>query len=144
MNTIAPRRLALGVATVLALGAPFANGQAPSPKPVVGPETETIYSVAHVIPGREAAYAKLSAETWALYRRLDLVLPRPHVVVRGVDDAGKPYFVEIFTWKDASIPDHAPAEVRAIWKKLEAVCEPRSGRPGIDFSDGGVTLLDFD
>jgi hypothetical protein len=64
--------------------------------------------------------------------------------VRGVDDAGKPYFVEIFTWKDASIPDHAPAEVRAIWKKLEAVCEPRGGRPGIDFSDGGVTLLDFD
>lgn len=106
------------------------------------PEPETIYSVSHVIAGKEAAFDKARIEAWAIYQRLGLVLPKPHLVVRGADEAGKTYFVEIFTWKDAAIPDHAPPEVRAIWKLLEAACEPRGGRPGIDFSDGGVTLLD--
>ena len=70
------------------------------------------------------------------------MLPKPHLVVRGTDGAGKTYFVEIFTWKDASIPDHAPPEVRAVWKQLEAACEPPGAAPGVDFSDGGVTVLE--
>jgi hypothetical protein len=100
-----------------------------------GPGTETIYSIAHVKRGMEAQYAELSAKTWAIYRRLDLVLPAPHVVVRGVDSQNLPYFVEIFTWKSAEIPDHAPAEVRAVWHELENACETRNGRPGIDFTE---------
>jgi hypothetical protein len=108
------------------------------------PDAETIYCVYHAKPGREAACADLLAKTWSLYRRLDLVLAKPHVVVRGSDEAGKPYFVEILTWRDAAIPDHAPAEVRAVWKELQGVCEPRGGRPGIDFSDGGVTVIESD
>jgi hypothetical protein len=99
------------------------------------PGTETIYSIAHVKPGMENQYAELSAKTWAIYRRLDLVLEKPHVVVRGVDADGLPYFVEIFTWKSPEIPDHAPPEVRAVWQQLESVCEKRNGRPGIDFTE---------
>jgi hypothetical protein len=99
------------------------------------PGTETIYSIAHVKPGMENQYAELSAEAWAIYRRLDLVLEKPHVVVRGVDADGLPYFVEIFTWKSPEIPDHAPPEVRAVWQQLESVCEMRNGRPGIDFTE---------
>jgi hypothetical protein len=100
-----------------------------------GPSTETIYSIAHVQRGMETQYTELSARAWAIYRKLDLVLPAPHVVVRGVDSQNLPYFVEIFTWKSAEIPDHAPAEVRAVWLDLENACEKRNGRPGIDFTE---------
>jgi hypothetical protein len=100
-----------------------------------GPGTETIYSIAHVKRGMETQYAELSAKAWVIYRKLDLVLPAPHVVVRGVDSQNLPYFVEIFTWKSAEIPDHAPAEVRAVWQELENACEKRDGRPGIDFTE---------
>jgi hypothetical protein len=100
-----------------------------------GPGTETIYSIAHVKSGMETRYAELSAKTWAIYRRLDLVLPAPHTVLRGVDSQNLPYFVEIFTWRNAEIPDHAPAEVRAVWQELENACEKRNGRPGIDFTE---------
>ncbi len=104
--------------------------------------TETIHSVAHVKPGHEAEYAKLSVEAWALYKRLGFVLDRPHVVLRGSDEKGRPYFVEVFTWKSPDIPDHAPPAVKAIWQQLEQICEARDGRPGIDFSE--VTALQLD
>jgi hypothetical protein len=100
-----------------------------------GPGTETIYSIAHVKRGMETRYEELSAKTWAIYRKLDLVLPVPHVVLRGLDSQNLPYFVEIFTWKSAEIPDHAPAEVRAVWQELENACEKRNGRPWIDFTE---------
>ena len=109
------------------------TGFATSPLPSKG--TETIHSIAHVKPGREAEYAKLTTEAWALYTRLGLVLETPHVVLQGTDEKGLPYFVEVFTWKSHDIPDHAPVEVKAIWKRLEEACEPREGRRGIDFSE---------
>ena len=95
--------------------------------------TETIHSIAHVKPGHEQEYARLDAKTWAIYRRLGLVLPHPHIMLRGADDKGRPFFVDVFTWKSPDIPDHAPPEVKAVWKQLEQACEPRDGRPGIDF-----------
>jgi hypothetical protein len=55
--------------------------------------------------------------------------------LRGVDSRNLPYFLKIFTWKSAEIPDHAPAEVRAIWQELENACEKRHARPGIDFTE---------
>lgn len=125
---------ALISASILTIG--FAAAQLP------GPGTETMHSVAHVKSGHEAEYAELSAKTWALYKRLGLVLDRPHMVLRGADDKGRSYFVEIFTWKSSDVPDHAPPEVRAIWQQLEAVCEVRDGRPGIDFSEVTAVQLD--
>lgn len=135
-------RPASAVAVILAscLLSPRTSAQQPAPDGQ--PEPETVYSVSHVIAGQEAAYDKARIEAWAVYQRLGLVLPKPHLVARGTDEAGKTYFLEIFTWKDTAIPDHAPPEVREVWKKLQAACEPRGGRPGIDFSDGGVTLLE--
>jgi hypothetical protein len=107
-----------------------------------GPGTETMHSIAHVKNGHEAEYAELSTRAWALYKRLGFVLDKPHVVLRGIDGKGRTYFVEVFTWKSPEIPDHAPAEVKAIWKQLEDACEPRDGRPGIDFSE--VTAVQID
>ena len=100
-----------------------------------GPGTETVHSVAHVKAGFEAEYAQLNEKAWALYKRLGLVLDKPHVVLRGTDEKGRTYFIDVFTWKSPDIPDHAPEEVKAIWKQLEAACEVRDGRPGIDFSE---------
>jgi hypothetical protein len=100
-----------------------------------GKGTETIHSVAHVKPGHEAEYAKLSQKAWTIYKQLGLVLNTPHVVLRGTDEKGRAYFVEVFTWKNADIPDHAPVEVKTIWRQLEGACELRDGRPGIDFSE---------
>jgi hypothetical protein len=124
--------LLIAIAAVVAGGL---LGSAQKSSVLPGPETETIYSIAHVKPGMENQYAELSARTWAIYRKLDLVLEKPHIVVRGVDADGLPYFIEIFTWRSPEIPDHAPPEVRAIWQQLESVCEKRNGRPGIDFTE---------
>ncbi len=106
---------------------------ATAPAQIPGPGTETIHSVAHVKPGHEAEYARLTAQTWAIYTRLGLVLRHPHIVLRTTDKKGRTSFVEVFTWKSPDIPDHAPPEVKAAWKQLEQACEPRDGRPGIDF-----------
>jgi hypothetical protein len=105
-----------------------------------GPETETVHTIAHIKAGHEAEYARLSAQTWSTYTRLGLVLPHPHIVLRGSDEKGRPYFIEVFTWKSPDIPDHAPPQVRALWNQLEQQCEPRDGRPGIDFET--VTVVD--
>lgn len=75
---------------------------------------------------------------------MDLVVPKPHIVLKGIDESGKSYFVEIFTWRNAGIPDNAPKEVREIWEQLESMCEKRGGRPGIDFSAGGITIIGID
>jgi hypothetical protein len=122
----------MAVVLAVAFGLP-ASAQKASDLP--GPGTETIYSIAHVRPGMENQYAELSAKAWAIYRRLNLVLKKPHIAIRGVDSDGLPYFVEVFTWRSPEIPDHAPPEVRAVWQQLEGVCEKRNGRPGIDFTE---------
>jgi len=139
-----PRNRGWRIATAVTIGLTAIGMPAFAQKPptaLPGPGTETMHSVAHVKRGMEGRYAELSAQAWALYRKLDLVLERPHVVLRGADAAGLPYFVEIFTWKSADIPDHAPPEVLAIWKQLEDACEKRDGRPGIDFSEVTAVAL---
>ena len=134
----------LGWLLALCLGAPAALSQSAPTSPLPGADTETIYCISHVKQGKEAEYAALCAQAWSIYRRLDLVLEKPHVLFRGADASGKSYFGEIFTWKNSTIPDHAPDEVREIWRKLQSDCEPRGGRPGMDFSEDGVTVLAVD
>ena len=94
------------------------------------------------LAGHETEYAQLSERAWTLYKRLGLVLDRPHVALRGADEKGRAYFVEVFTWKSSDAPEDVPAEVKAIWVQFEAACEVRDGRPGIDFSE--VTAIQVD
>jgi hypothetical protein len=98
-------------------------------------DTETVISTFHVKEGKEAEFAKVLEQAWSTYHRLGMVLPQPNLVLRGVETAGKPYFIEIFTWKDHDAPDHAPAEVRTIWAQMEALCERRDGHRGIEFTE---------
>lgn len=98
-------------------------------------ETETVLVTHRVRAGKEAEYAALLARQWATLRRLHMVLPRPHVILRGTDETGGTIFVEVLTWKDHETPDNAPAEVEAIWAQLEALAEKRAGRRGIEFPE---------
>jgi hypothetical protein len=61
-----------------------------------------------------------------------MVLQQPHILGEGEEQGGT-YFFEVLTWKNEDVPDNADADVRAHWKKLEALCEPRRGDSGIEF-----------
>jgi hypothetical protein len=123
------RRLAL-----VALGTYSLAAQPPQAAAAPG-GTETVISTFRVREGKEAEFAKVHAQAWPAYRRFGLVLEKPHLVLQGVDEAGKTYFVEILTWKDHDAPDHASPEIQAIWAQLEALCEPRLGHRGIEFPE---------
>ena len=116
---------------LLAFGAYALAAQSPQPGAPAG-GTETVISTFRVRAGKEAEFARVHAQAWPAYRRFGLVAEKPHLVLQGVDEAGKTYFVEIFTWKDHDAPDHASPEIRAIWAQLEALCEPRLGHRGIE------------
>jgi len=94
---------------------------------------ETVHAIYHAKAGSEAAFERTLARHWAVARRLDLLNPTPHIVVRGVEDDDKTFFAEILEWRDENIPDHAPPEIQEIWKEMRTLVEPRKGRPGIDF-----------
>ena len=56
----------------------------------------------------------------------------PHLTLQASDDQDKTYFVDIFTWRDAAVPDNAPREIQAIWKEMNGLVEMRGGRPALD------------
>jgi hypothetical protein len=130
--------LAVAIAGLLVVPA-NAEDKAPSP-----PESdaETILSTYHVRPGQEQAFLAAVTRTWAIYRRLDVVLPRPHVLLREVDDGGHVVYHELFTWRSSDIPDHAPAEIKAAWKELEALCKRPDGHSGIEGDEVTVAAVD--
>jgi hypothetical protein len=100
---------------------------------------ETVMVTYHAKAGSEAALANAIAKQWAAANRLKLVLETPHTLVRG-DEQGKTYFVEIFTWRDANIPDAPPAAIQNIWAEMNQLVESRGARPGIDFAAVSVVV----
>ena len=96
-------------------------------------ETETVYTTFYVIPGKEAEFWKVLERAWPTYYKHGMVLKRPHLILRGADDSGRPYFIEVLTWKDHDAPDHAPADVQAIWDQMNTLCERRDGHRRIEF-----------
>jgi hypothetical protein len=85
--------------------------------------------------GSEPEFETICAEAWQTYLRLGLIRDTAHVVLRGRDEAGAPIFLEVVPWKDRAVTENPPAEVRALWPRLEAVCEARPGHRGIEFPD---------
>jgi hypothetical protein len=122
-------RSTLSVLTIvgLAVSIPRSASAQPSAMP------ETVMVTYHAKAGSEAALANAIARQWAAANRLKLVLKTPHILVRG-DEQGKAYFVEIFTWRDANIPDDPPAAIQNIWAEMNQLVESRGARPGIDFA----------
>src|ERR1043166_6590932 len=80
---------------------------------------ETVLSTFYPKPGKVAELLALLREEWSVYTRLNLVIGE-HRLFRATTEGGTSYFVEIFTWKDESIPDNAPPEVQKVWADLRA------------------------
>lgn len=102
-------------------------------------DPETVMVTFRAKAGAEAELAKVIAEHWTTARRLDLVRPDPHVTLKGQDASGT-YYIDIFTWRDASIPDNAPAEIKKIWGDMNRLTEARDGHPALSFSE--MTMVD--
>jgi hypothetical protein len=97
-------------------------------------EPETVVITLHAKAGASAQLEKVIVQHWDTARRLDLVQDTPHVTLRGTEKDDQVYFLEVFTWRDGNIPDHAPAEIQAIWSEMNRLVEPRGGRPGLEIN----------
>ena len=100
---------------------------------------ETVMVRMQAKPGAEEELARVIARHWKTTHELKLVQDGPHVTLRGTEN-GKTYFIEIFTWRDAGIPDAAPPAVQAIWTEMNRLVEARGGRPGLEFTE--VSIVD--
>jgi len=97
-------------------------------------DPETVMVTLRAKAGAEAELAKVIADHWTTARRLDLVRPDPHVTLKGQDASGT-YYIDIFTWRDASIPDNAPADIKRIWDDMNRLTEARGGHPALAFAE---------
>jgi hypothetical protein len=103
--------------------------------------TETVVATFRVQAGKEKDFLRAMQQNWPTLLRLGLVLPVPHILLRGTDDAGKPIFIEILTWVDHGAADHVPAEVQKVWNELQSLCESRGGHSAIDFPEFQIVSL---
>lgn len=132
MNRNWKRAVLVFALTVAAITVPAAV----SDPPVTTDSAETVLVTFHVGSRNEQAFlAALRAERAYLESAHDLADHTPYLLVRGADPAGQTYFVESFTWRDSSVPDHAPAELRAIWDTLNRLCPSVGQRPGIEIAE---------
>ena len=97
---------------------------------------ETVIVTVRPKPGAEAELEQVMVKHWTTAQRLGLVLAEPHVRIQAKDAEGRPYLVEIFTWRDVDIPDNAPADIQAIWADMNRLVEARHGRPGLEIVSG--------
>jgi hypothetical protein len=96
--------------------------------------SETVMITMRAKAGADADVVRVLADHWSTARRLGLVRAQPHVTLRGTEEGGRAYFVDIFTWVDGTTPDHAPSDIQAIWTRMNALVEPRGAHPGLDIT----------
>ena len=96
---------------------------------------ETVICHYCVKAGKEADFEDLLRRHWPTLRGLGAVTDEPSQIYRGRDGKGRPMFWEIFHWKSAAAFEkaHAHPEVLAIWEPMDGLCEPREGRPSMEF-----------
>ena len=99
------------------------------------PDTpETVMATFRVKPGQIDAFVKMMPDYWAALRERDMVMPTPHVLLRG-EENGKPIVVEILSWRAHGIPDNVPPDIQAYWDKMNAMVEGRDGLKGIEYPE---------
>jgi hypothetical protein len=103
-----------------------------------GAKPETVMVTYHAKAGADAELGRVIARHWAVALDLKLVRDTGHVTLRGAEDGNKSYFVDIFTWRDAKIPDAAPAAIQGIWAEMGKLVEARGGRQGIEIVEVAV------
>ena len=87
-------------------------------------------------PGQEEALFALLKKHWTTLKRAGLVTSTPPLVYRATEKrSGRPFFIEIFSWRDEEAPGiaHQLPEVMAIWEPMGALTEARGGRPAMEF-----------
>lgn len=94
---------------------------------------ETVIVTFHAKHGAEAALTKAIADHFVTALRLKLILAEPHLTMR-MNEGGETALVDIFTWRDGSIPDDAPPAILAIWTQMAQLTESRGGKPAIDIA----------
>ena len=93
---------------------------------------ETVIAAFYPQAGKADEVEALIWEEWETVRRLGLVANDVHHLYRGQSESGQTVLFDMFTWKDHATPDHAPPQVRAIWRKMNAALEKRNGEPHIE------------
>ena len=75
--------------------------------------------------GKEKEMQPLVEKHWPTLSRLGLVTNEPAKIWRATGKDGKPYFVEIFSWKDEKSSDvaHQTPEVMAVWEPMGGILE---------------------
>jgi len=117
------RHRALAALAAVTLGVLVAHLAAPKP--------ETVVITFHARPGAESELARVIEKHWAVAREMKLVLDSPHLTLRRVEERNKVSFTDIFTWRDAAIPDNAPPRIQAIWAQMNQLVESRGGEAGL-------------
>ena len=93
---------------------------------------ETVIAAFYPQAGKADEVEALIWEEWETNQRLGLVANNVHHVYRGQSETGQTVLYDMFTWKNHATPDHAPLEVKAIWRKMNAAVEKRDGQPAIE------------
>jgi hypothetical protein len=93
-------------------------------------EPETVMITLHAKPGAEAELAQVIARHWDTAHRLKMIRETPHLTLRSAEGV-QTDFVEIMTWRDASVPDSAPAEIQKLWAEMNRLVEKRGSTPGL-------------
>jgi hypothetical protein len=88
---------------------------------------ETVIVNYNVQPGNEAALEQVLVRAWKTYQAENLVLSKPHIIVRDHEKDGRARYVEIFTWVSHEAADQAPASVKSLWNEMIGLCESRNG-----------------
>lgn len=97
---------------------------------------ETVLCTFRVKPGQEDALLALCRQHEEVLRKLDLCTDQPAVCYRGVDEGTeRPFLIKIFQWKNPEALQAARAhpDVQILWEAMEPCCEPRDGRPSMEF-----------
>ena len=98
---------------------------------------ETVIVTYQAKSGQEEALIKVLKKHWQVAQQLNLVHVSPHVLLQG-DSGDKRFIVEVFTWRDAGIPDNAPNAISELWRDMNELVEASDGKPGIEFTTVNV------
>jgi hypothetical protein len=72
-------------------------------------------------PGNESALLALVQQHWSVLHGVGLTTDEPAIVYTAIDkNTRKPFYVEIFAWRDAKSPElaHQMPEVMRIWEPM--------------------------
>lgn len=95
----------------------------------------TVVCTYRVKKTKEAAFVSLLRKHWPTLHRLGLASDEPSACYRGEDRRGRPFYLEIFSWKSQRAVEraHTQPEVMAVWEPMETLCEKRDGLPSMEF-----------